>query len=527
MGEDPGGRLEVRSEDSATMGAGPRCDGIEEIWHLSYAISNGDGAGADFLAGFARETGAAYRRFDLDPLGEAPDEVAPGAFSRLMHTLHATVQEVRSRDPSYFEHRALRTTLRADLAFLDAESAASEVLSAASGLPGRSRISVAKPESSLLSDAIGDAYDLELIMGAEPSSLAAVDRLFESRLGNLASAWSTDPDRHGRSVSSSELANLMSAWRRYHDASSHAERARLRVLSGATRPAGAEGGGPAIQVFGESGPVIIIVNAIAQDLRYWIRLIDRLARDHRIVTWMQQSSREDGQPATFDDHLGDLETIVNEVTDGPVHLVGWCTGPKLCVRYCLAHSRRVASMVFLAGTYRPFGDGRFDTRYEITLEMVFKLLDHSPNAAATVRATLLDAMSMQQSKAAPGRDLGTEVLARIDPALVSSVAAPYATDESTLLYAKQIRDFWSRSIVSDVGVLDTPTLVIGAELDQIASPLLGLRVSEAMPCARYVELPGATHYCMYDRPDEVASILGRFIKERHTNSSSSLVVPTP
>jgi pimeloyl-ACP methyl ester carboxylesterase len=168
-------------------------------------------------------------------------------------------------------------------------------------------------------------------------------------------------------------------------------------------------------------------------------------------------------------------------------------------------------MVFLAGTYRPFGDGSLDTRYETALEMVFTLLDRSANAAAMVRTTLLEALSGGRSPAVSSQDAGADVLARIDPALVAAVSAPYLDDESTLRYAKQIREFWSYSIEQDVRSIQAPVFVIGAELDRVASSRLGLRVAQAMPHACYAELPGATHYCMYDRPDDVASIVGRFI----------------
>lgn len=534
LGHDPGERLNVWPDDLAPTDASAGSDSIlaggdsiNEIWHLSYATGGQDGACRELHARFANETGAVYRQFDLDPVAEPPGEVVPGAFSALMQALNATVQEVRSRDPAYFEQRALRTTLPADLAFLDPESAASEILSAAEGPPGRCRISAANAGPLPLSDAIGETYELELIMGAAPSDLAAVDRLFESRLGSIAKAGaaSREPVRRVRTADSSELASLVSAWYRHHAALCRAERARLADVCTAAVPCSCAGGGPAFQVFGRSGPQIVIVNAIAQDLKYWERLIDRLARNHRVVTWTQRSLGNDGNPATFDDHLCDLQNVVSAVADGPVHLLGWCTGPKLCTRYYLAHPHCIASLVFLAGTYRPFGDNSLDTNYEAALEMVFHLLERSPNAAPIVRTTLLDAVGAgpskpAQAKAAQAADLGADVLARIDPALLPSVAAVYASDESTLLYAKQIREFWSCSIEADVSAIQVPVFVINAELDRIASPQRGLMVAQALPNATYVELPGATHYCMYDRPDDVASLIKHFVGERQSCNSN-------
>lgn len=510
LGRDPGNRLEVQAGDVALAGAEARRGGVEELWHLSYP--SGDPGDGELLAGRARQAGLTYRRFDLEPVAEGPDALVPGAFSTWMQALDETIQEVHSREPNYFEQRALRTTLPGDLALLDADCAAAEVLSAAAGPPGRCRIAASTSgHPPPLSDIIGEAYEVELVLGAEPSALSAVDRLFESRLQAASGAGAQGPVHPAGAADAAALERIVSAWRRHHATSHQAERARLAALQGTATSRSPAAGRPAFQVFGQSGQFVVIVNAIAQDLRYWGRLIDRLARDHRVVTWPMRTVRDDGQPATFDDHLRHLEAIAGEATEGPVHLIGWCTGPKLCARYALAHPRRVASMVFLAGTYRPFGDSSLDTPYEITLEMVFQLLDRSPGMASTVRATLLDAVSVDRSKVVRAPDLGAEVLARIDPDLLPSVVAPYATDESTLRYATQIRDFWSRSIEAEAGAIRAPVLVVGAELDRIASSRLGMRVAQALPDARFLELQGATHWCMHDRPDEVASVIRRFI----------------
>lgn len=374
-------------------------------------------------------------RSDVAPL--------PDTLGGLLQALDRTLAEVRARSPEYFEQHALRTTL---------------------------------PGADALAELIGDAFDVDVLFGAEPSSLSAVDRLFESRLGGESPIQETaDPE---------EIA----AWSRRQAESRRSERERLagfpspdtlRCLPGLQ-----------YHVFGDTGPTVVIVNAIGMGLEYWARLIDRLAADHRIVIWKLRTA------ATLDEQVADIAAIVDEVAQGPVHLAGWCSGPKLCLRYAAAHPQRVASLVFLAGTY---GDPGTETGYQKKLGKVFELLDRSPAMAATVRGMLTDSASLAQEP---------EVLARADPSLQPALIAPYLSDESTLAYAKQIRDFWSCPL--DAGV-DSPTLVVGAELDRIASPRLGQEVAQALPRGRFVEMPAATHYCMYDRPDEVAALIRDFL----------------
>ncbi|HEX2210286.1 MAG TPA: alpha/beta fold hydrolase, partial [Longimicrobium sp.] len=369
-----------------------------------------------------------------------------------------------------------------------------------------------------LADLIGDAYDVELVFGAEEAALTPVDRLFESRIGAgrqslLLAAGDGGPEGGAEPASAEAVAACVRAWRRHHADARRAEERRLAAFpeTGTRRPP-ARSGGPEFRVFGDGERTVVIVNAIGQGLGYWTRLIDRLAPDHRVVIWELRTEGEGGEVATMEDHARDLDAIVREATDGPAHLVGWCSGPKLCLRYAAEHPGRVASLTFLAGTYRSLGD-RADVAYQTNLETVFTLLERSPGMADSVRAALTESVAGASGASPRTRGLppGAEVLGGIDPRLRTLVMAPYGTGESTLCYARQIMDFWRCTIDGAVPAVDHPALIIGAELDQIASPARGRDLAGALPNARFVEMPGATHYCMFDRPDEVAALIRQFI----------------
>lgn len=523
LGHDPGERLQVQPEGLAPTLTGSVAMSGNEIWHVTSPGMDD----RDDLVDHAPGAGVISRHFELEPVASGPDTLVPTAFSRLLQSLDETLREVRSREPGYFGQRPLQSTLPANVRFLSAASAADAVLAASSGPPGRYRI-VASANSgpSRLGELLGGAYGVDLRLGAAPSALSAVDRLFESRTEAARSAFTsartalTEHVRPADAVSPAELMDLVSAWHRHHSDTHDAERARLTGLPAVPQRGVPSGGGTSFQVFGETGPYVVIVNAIAQDPGYWLRFIHLLARDHRVVIWQLKSLREDGQVATLDDYDRELAAIIDTATEGPVHLIGWCTGPKLCTRYALAHPQRVASMVFLAGNYRPFGDSSLDTPYERALEKVFQLLSRSPGMAPLVRTTIADAVNAGRTQADSGADFGAEVLGRIDPSLMPYIMGPYATNESTLQYAKQIGEFWKVSIETDVRAIQAPVLVIGAELDRIVASRLGLRVANTLPRARFVELPGATHYCMHDRPGELTSIIGRFVGEQTAKPAS-------
>lgn len=512
LGYDPGERLELQDGDLE----------VSEVWHLTQL----DESDRDDLARTAQNAGVVYRRFEIGPTASRPEAPVPDAFGVLLQALDQTIEEVRARSPEYFEQHALRTSLPKDFALLSPRRAALAVIALSEAPPGCHRL-VAQPHTDhdTIGELISDAYDIDLLFGADSSSLSAVDRLFESRIGtakqsllattahsSAAAPDEADPPAESLdAASTAEITACLSAWSRYHAASHHSERAHLADFPRAdTLRSLSRYDGLQYHVFGDTGPTVIIVNAIGMGLLYWARLIDRLTHDHRVVIWQLRTTTEHGQVATLDDHVGDIEAIVEEVAEGPVHLVGWCSGPKLCLRYAIAHPNRVASMVFLAGTY---GDPSSETGYQKRLDKVFELLERSPGMAATVRGMLTDSASIAAGLSEQaGGDFAEEpeVLARADPSLQSSLIAPYSSDESTLAYAKQIRDFWNCSLDAEARAAGSPTLVVGAEFDRIASPKLGLEVAKALPKARFIEMPGATHYCMYDRPDEIAAMIRSF-----------------
>ena len=58
-----------------------------------------------------------------------------------------------------------------------------------------------------------------------------------------------------------------------------------------------------------------------------------------------------------------------------------------------------------------------------------------------------------------------------------------------------------------------PVLLIGTEYDQVATPEASAAAATWFPDARYVHIRGATHYCLYDRPEFVAGLLEAFFAD--------------
>jgi pimeloyl-ACP methyl ester carboxylesterase len=171
-------------------------------------------------------------------------------------------------------------------------------------------------------------------------------------------------------------------------------------------------------------------------------------------------------------------------------------------------------MVFLNGTLKCDGSpAEMDSPYEHNLESLCRLLVKKPAMAPFVRKTLNsreEANETEILKESDREKMSTRVLSLMNVDLRARVVAPFQTAETTLNYANQLVDFWSNDARPKASQVQVPVLLLSAEYDQVATPESSSLAAELFPWARHVHVKGATHYCLYDRPEFVAGLLTRF-----------------
>jgi len=113
----------------------------------------------------------------------------------------------------------------------------------------------------------------------------------------------------------------------------------------------------------------------------------------------------------------------------------------------------------------------------------------------------------------PERADGAEVLAMTDPRLRGEVCRPFADPATLVGYARQHLEFWSHDATAGADRVRVPVLFCAGEYDRMVTPA-GIRdAARHFPGGRFALLPGATHYRMFDRPDLVAALVDRFLRE--------------
>lgn len=462
---------------------------------------------------------------------------AGSLLSRFLSTLHVFRSEIDERSSQYFDFKALRYCAPADapVNLIPAHAACDLMIGIARTESTAGQVfSLAGPENTSLMDLferIGIACNLSIVPAADPKELNAIDRIFLQRLNEAGTHIS--PGALPHSAETFALAGVapdsarpgeegqiefFESVRRSQDKALSARRRRAADLPARLKRKAVVREQSELTYFtgGESGDVIVVLNALGQGVEYWRRLLDNLVEDHRVIIW---DPRGTVSPSAFvlSDQVDDLDAVLRQEGVESCHVIGWCTGLKVAVEF---HERRpsvIESMAMLNCTLKcDGGTEELDSDYERNLESLFRMVVRKPAMAASVRKTLQEPKEKSETEILEDPDveqMSVNVLTLMNGDLQEYVLAPFKTEETTLNYANQMVDFWKHDLRPKVAGVRAPVLLLSAEYDQVATPDASVAAAGMFPRVRHVHVPGATHYCLYDRPEFVARMLREFFAD--------------
>lgn len=95
---------------------------------------------------------------------------------------------------------------------------------------------------------------------------------------------------------------------------------------------------------------------------------------------------------------------------------------------------------------------------------------------------------------------------------VLAVAGSTITDGVRAQHALQLHDFPDR--LADYTRISVPSLVIAFADDLMVPRVLSREVADAIPGARYLEIPGCGHFGYLERPAEVNDAIVKFLADQ-------------
>jgi pimeloyl-ACP methyl ester carboxylesterase len=488
--------------------------------------------------------GIGYRLFETGAIvGENYIRTGSGGndLRQLVAALDDVTAEVRERLPEYFDFQGLRLLAKpgAGMNLVRVEDAVEIMVCLAqqqSTLGRHYRVVSAKNTPlKTVTRLLGKVYGASLALVSDPQQLNAIDRLLEQRFCAVEDAF-VCPEPAGNQdllrkagvacepalFDDKSLQNVLSAIRQEQTAGRAQRNQRAASVYSSLSPRSLERPEGNLDYFvaGSEGPHVLILNALGQGLEFWGRLTDQLMREHRVVLWETRGLESESAPLQVRDHLDDIECILRQESIGSCYVVGWCTGPQLAVEFYLRRPESILGMVFLNSVFKFAGRPELETPYSTNLEKLCRLLDQRPEMASSVMRSLSTppANDINLMDETDTSNTARQVLSLTNVELRTHVLAPFSTVTTTLNYAREILDLLSCPTLEKTGRVEVPILLVGCEYDQVASAAKSREAAGLFPRCRHIELPGATHYSIYDRTGVVAAMLRRFFR-----SPSSMV----
>jgi 3-oxoadipate enol-lactonase len=240
------------------------------------------------------------------------------------------------------------------------------------------------------------------------------------------------------------------------------------------------------------GPHVVLLHPVGLDLTFLSPLADALKGDFTVLSVDQAGHGKSGMSrsaSTIEDYADDLHGLLAELNFAPAAMIGFSFGGMVAQAFALSYPNEVSALVLSAcpSTLSPQGRDIARARGD----------DARKRGMTDVLKATLDRWFTPPFRAA-SRD------APARQRLLSNHVEGWA-------------QAWHA-----IGGLDThphlpnvqaPTLCIAGEVDKSSPPDIVKAIANAIPGARYAELPGAPHMLFIEQPEHVARLAGDFLRQ--------------
>ena len=243
---------------------------------------------------------------------------------------------------------------------------------------------------------------------------------------------------------------------------------------------------------------LVLLHGMPGQLTNWRYQIEGLERRWRVVAPDMRGYGESEKPRTvsFQDYLQDLEELMRQLSIDEEHaiLVGHSFGAMVAQAY--ARGRRLKGLVLVGSLLRHKPDA-MDWIIEHIPSFLWRPILFKPNPL-TVRFY----RDLFFSPSSPPEAF--EEFMKDNADYISSLPAHVHR------YSKILKGYDASPWLSEV---KCPTLVVVGKDDKVTPVEQNERIAELIPNARLVVVEGAGHLILYEKPDELNSLIESFVEE--------------
>jgi len=256
-----------------------------------------------------------------------------------------------------------------------------------------------------------------------------------------------------------------------------------------------EGAQVAYRTEGAGFPLVLVHGTGGNSQTNWGAAVERFSREWRVIAPDYSGSgatTDDGRQLTTDYLAAQIVAVADAAGAKRFHLLGFSLGAALAMKIAGDHPERVSALVLLAG-FQSSRDARMRLEFELWRDLI------ATDRKALVRLLLLTGFSPDWLSA-----LGVDGVAQVmEDALAT-------TNWEGM--ARQVELNLALDVSDSIACIVAPTLVIGCTHDHMVPPSHARALAEAIPNARYAELPTG-HLAALEQPEALVELVQSFLRE--------------
>ena len=242
----------------------------------------------------------------------------------------------------------------------------------------------------------------------------------------------------------------------------------------------------------EHAETVLLIHAVGYDLTYWDRQIEALQTDYNIVAFDlpgHGGSPWEAKEWSFDRAAATVATLIEKVSDKPVHLVGISFGGMIAQATILARPELVRTLTLIgtASTFpKPVREG----------------MKARAEAVRTGGMEVVLQSSLERWFTPEARARRPDIVDRVTKTLLADDPAVHAA------IWELISDFEVHDRLSEI---KSPTLVLVGERDASTPPSAASALVEGIRGAKMVVIPNASHIVTVEAPIAVNTAIKAFL----------------
>ena len=254
------------------------------------------------------------------------------------------------------------------------------------------------------------------------------------------------------------------------------------------------------------GPGTVFVHAAIADRRMWNREFGVFSRDHTVARFdVRGFGRSSPATSSYSD-VDDLLAVVDAARIDRATVIGCSNGGRIALDFALTHPDRVDRLVLVAagvGGLELSGDPEEKAAFEKEDERMgpIQAAYKSGDRKAAVEGMRAFWCAAQQG---PTLDLVTTMLRDNLDEIFTDASARHARRLDPPA-AKRL------------GSIRSPTLYLQGDRDAPGMPFIAKRVTEGIPGAVLMGIPGADHLVNLSRPQEFDKAVRNFLERSSSN----------